>query len=584
MAKEKFKSLTLTKQKIADVEGEHRVTFVASTSNEDRDYEHVAIESFRLPLKGGGHIVVSDLPMEGSQDVDIPFLADHDLYEVDKVLGSVRRAWYENGALIFECGFSSRPYAQDKYTLLAEGHLDNAFSIQYRDYEHDATTNTDYGGEIVEVSLVTRGSNMDAQVLAVKAMKGKEVEEDKSTEAIKEAQAEETVVEESKTVESEAEAETPAEKTEEEATADAETESEEEEKNNNKEESEMNPEIAKSLVKEAEQTPVVATNNYLASKAALKDFKDTVLKFHRGSNEQIMKAWKDNLSAKAVAGDAILPTRIENIMFKSWADNPGILRHFRQLGVRNASVYAATATENGEAKGHIKGEAKVDQTLNLVRRDLKALAIYKKLPIDLQDLYDDETGELLAFRVKELADRIAHAVAVGAIFGDSTNVYLSSGRGLYPMAGDISAVSGYGTNVATTIANVATDDIITKCIKAAGAVKTENGEGKVLVVPEGTRTDIRLALINLNYPVANIEEFLGVSAMYEFAEMAGSGYDVIAFADQSYVLVGEASATVRTDFDLTYNQDVMLQERYVAGSAQGYKTVAGYAAAEEPSA
>ena len=59
---EKQKSLTLTKTKLADLDGEHRITFVASSGNEDRDYERVEISTFRLPLKGGGHIIVQDLP------------------------------------------------------------------------------------------------------------------------------------------------------------------------------------------------------------------------------------------------------------------------------------------------------------------------------------------------------------------------------------------------------------------------------------------------------------------------------------------------------------------------------------------
>ena len=113
---EKLKSLTLTKAKLADIDGEHRVTFIASSPNEDRDYERVNIGTFRLPLKGGGHIEVANLPIEGSPDVDIPLLLDHNLYAVEKVIGSVRRAFYRDGNLIFEAGISSRPLAQEMFT------------------------------------------------------------------------------------------------------------------------------------------------------------------------------------------------------------------------------------------------------------------------------------------------------------------------------------------------------------------------------------------------------------------------------------------------------------------------------------
>ena len=71
------------------------------------------------------------------------------------------------------------------------------------------------------------------------------------------------------------------------------------------------------------------------------------------------------------------------------------------------------------------------------------------------------------------------------------------------------------------------------------------------------------------------------ATIYELPEIEDSGYDMIAYARDSYVLAGQANADVRTDFDLTKNQDVMLVERYVAGSASGWKTVAGYKASAE---
>jgi hypothetical protein len=291
-----------------------------------------------------------------------------------------------------------------------------------------------------------------------------------------------------------------------------------------------------------------------------------------------MKAWMEHLSTKAIGGDQILPARIESIFFKTWVDKAEILNTFRQLGVRNGAIYAMKATANGTALAHEKGATKLNQELEAVRRDLKGLGIYKKLPIDLQDLFDDETGELLAFRVEELAGRVAHAIVVGAIVGGYKD---ANGRGLFSMKGDLDGASAspaddFGSAVATVIANVASDSEIAKAIKTCGAVK---GSRRILIVPEGWTTNARIALIGMNYPVANIAEFVGADEIHELPEMAGSGYDAIAYARESYVLGGERNATVRTDFDLDNNTDVMLVERYVSGSMTGYKNLAGYASA-----
>lgn len=581
----RFKSALKTK----DVDGERRIVFVASSNKIDRDYESVDVASLRLPLKAGGEIRVSQIGADGVEGVDVPLMLNHSMDVVD-VIGSVRKAWYTDGELIFEAGISKREIAQEIFTLLEEGHLSNAFSITMSDFEYDMDTKTILNAEVVEVSVVFRGSNKDARLLSVKSLLGGEtmneaenVEVEK-TEAV-EAEAPE-VVEEQPTeaeqpaeavAEEKGEAEEGEEKAEDEQPEQPEEAVEEivEEVKDNKE-NEMEKEIAKdAVVAKASPVQSVKSENYLASKQALADFKNIVLKNHRGSNEAIMKEWSANLAGKAISGDAILPARIEQIFFKTWTDKAEILNTFRALGVRAGAVYAMKASSNGTALAHEKGATKLNQELEAVRRDLKGLGIYKKLPIDLQDLFDDQTGELLAFRVEELAGRVAHAIVVGAIVGGYKD---SNGRGLFSMKDDLDnvATDDFAGAVATSIANVSGDTDIAKAIKTCGAVK---GARRILIVPAGWTTNARIALIGMNYPVADLAEFVGADEIHELDEMANSGYDMIAYSRDTYVLVGEQNATTRTDFDLDKNQDVMLVERYVAGSATGYKNVAGYKAA-----
>lgn len=590
---EKQKSIQFsTTVRTKDVNGERRIVFVASSSSVDRDYEKVDVPTLRLPLKSGGEIQVSQIGSEGIEGVDIPLMLNHS-GDIRDVIGSVRKAWFENGELVFEAGISSRGIAQEILTLIDEGHLSNAFSITMIDFDYDYDTETIRNAEVIEVSVVYRGSNKDARLLAVKSLLGDErMDEAEKVEAEAPVETPETVEEPVEQVEeSVSEAEATSEKDEAEAVEPVEetaTEQEEEkpveptvpeEPKENKEET-MEKEIAQDTVV-AKATPVQAVkseSNYLASKKALADFKDIVLKHHRGSNAQIMKAWMEHLSSKAISGDAILPTRIEQIFFKTWTDKAEILNTFRTLGVRAGAIYAMKATSNGTALAHEKGDTKLNQELETVRRDLKGLGIYKKLPIDLQDLFDDETGELLAFRVEELAGRVAHAIVVGAIVGGYAD---NNGRGLFSMKADLdgaaaSPADDFGSAVATVIANSNSDTDIAKAIKTCGAVK---GDRRVLIVPAGWMTTARIALIGMNYPVADIAEFVGADEIHELDELANSGYDMIAYSRESYVLAGEQNATVRTDFDLDKNQDVMLVERYVAGSMTGFKNLAGYASA-----
>lgn len=591
---EKQKSIQFsTTVKTKDVDGERRIVFVASSSSVDRDYEKVDVPTLRLPLKSGGEIQVSQIGSEGVEGVDIPLMLNHS-GDVRDVIGSVRKAWFENGELIFEAGISSRGIAQEILTLIDEGHLSNAFSITMIDFDYDYDTETIRNAEVIEVSVVYRGSNKDARLLAVKSLLGDEkMDEAEKVEAEAPVETPETVEAPAEQVEeSVSEAEATSEKDEAEAEAPVEetaTEQEEEkpveptvsEEPTNKEQETMEKEIAQDTVV-AKATPVQAVKsegNYLASKKALADFKNIVLKHHRGDNAGIMKEWTAHIASKAISGDAILPARIEQIFFKTWTDKAEILNTFRTLGVRAGAVYAMQASSNGTALAHEKGETKLNQELEAVRRDIKGLGIYKKLPIDLQDLFDDQTGELLAFRVEELAGRVAHAIVVGAIVGGYAD---NNGRGLFSMKGDLDGASAstpddFGSAVATVVVADAGDSDIAKAIKTCGAVK---GDRRILIVPDGWMTTARIALIGMNYPVADLAEFVGADEIHELDEMANSGYDMIAYSRDSYVIAGEANATVRTDFDLDKNQDVMLVERYVGGSMTGYKNLAGYPTTE----
>ena len=590
--KQKIVSVT-GKLSTKSVDGERRIVFVASSNNEDRHYEHVDVASLRLPLKGGGDITVSAIPSEGvSEVIDIPLMLNHS-GDVRDVIGSIRAAYFSNNELTFEAGISKREIAQEMLTLLEEGHLSNAFSITMIDYDYNIDSETISKAEVIEVSLVYRGSNKEARLLAIKSLLGDEMKK-KQNDNFGDANGDgkdHTVALEAPEVEtpetpevSETTNETSADNSEEETTNESESEAPQEalETNNNEEKEEtMNKQIAKDAVVEKGAMPnqPASANNYLKTKAALVDFKNIVLKNHRGSNEQIMREWNENLKSKGVTGDAIMPSQIENIFFKAWVDNPGILATFRTVGVKSAAVYAIGTSDT--ANGHKKGDAKADQSLTNVRRDLKGLGIYKKLPIDLQDLYDDETGELLAFRVEELAARVANAIAVGALIGQGTGdkATLQGTRGLYPMLADINATSGYGSNVATKVTGETGEGSYELAVRAVGAVKDEKNAGKILVVPTGFTTELKLAKGSdghLMFPAgSNFANLLDVKQIFEIDELVGKDVKAIAYANQSYVLIGEPTATVRTDFDTNKNQDVMLTERYVGGSAQGYKTVAG---------
>lgn len=591
MTKEiKSKSIVVNDLKVKKNDnGEEKIVFVASSNRVDRSNETVDIKSLRLPLKGGGEISVGTMTSEGLSDViDIPLMLNHSR-DVTDIIGSVKKAYLQNDELVFEASISSREIAQEMLTLIKEEHLSNAFSITMSDFDYNFDTGVISNAEIIEVSLVYRGCNREARLLAVKSLMEGELMGDKEKQNDIHGLATGDGVDHNPGAESaEQESVTNESADENQEVNEPEPENSEpsdsKENNDEKEEKKMKDEERKKIAMDGVANKAIqpvqkTTNDYLKSKEALVDFKNTILKFKRGSNEEIMKSWMENLKSKGVAGDAILPARIENIFFKAWEDNPGVLGTFRFIAVRSMAVYAMSTEST--AQGHKKGDTKDRQTLTSVRRDLKGIGIYKMLELDLQDLYDDETGELLAFRVEELASRVANAIAVGAIFGQGTGdkATKQGNRGLFPMISEISSTDAFSKVVSTKVTPVANETIYDKAVRVLGAVEDSENKGKVLIAPKGFKTQLALARDKngaLLLPMGmKLEDMLGVTAIYELPEMEGKDVSLIAYQNQSYVLNGEATATTRIDYDLNKNQDIMLLERYVAGSAQGYKTLAG---------
>lgn len=590
---------------------ERTITFVASSAEQDRHYEKVDTASLRLPLKGGGEVIAGDIKADGVDNVDIPLMLNHS-FDVKDVIGSVRKAYFENDELIFEAGISNREQAQEILQLIEEGHLDNAFSITMADFDYNSDSGEISNAEIIEVSVVFRGANKEARLLAVKSVEGIELVErnedgsfkaivdgkevtlkaDEATEAeVKEATEEQAEDEEKSEPEAKAENAT---ETEGESVAEDEEKSEETDAETTEESTKEESEMDKAIAKEAIATPAVAvkatSENYLASNEYMNVFKKAIIDTKGQSAKATTDVLKAHLASKGITGDAILPTEITSIFFKTWEDKGSILSTFRNINAPASALYAFGGTgEDIRAKGHKKGDQKAVQNVTTTRRDLKQKLVYKRQDYDLQDILDDTTGELLRFRVEELGARVANEIALGAILGDG-RTYSGSGadyrvfdgtRGLWSMAADIAGNTTYQNAVANAVEYSPADNIFDKIKKTTAQVRAINGGRKIVVVAPGVLSDFEIAKTDSgNYLIApgtNASTLFPNTVIFEMDEMEGADYDVIAYAEQAYALFS-TNEMVRTAFDLDNNTDAMLVERSVAGSLYGNRVAAGYKA------
>jgi hypothetical protein len=354
--------------------------------------------------------------------------------------------------------------------------------------------------------------------------------------------------------------------------------------------------IAAAQVQAPTQKITVTSNAkaYLDTEEANVDFAKFIAENYGKSNSAVIKAWAEKMAEKGITGDAILPTTIEQTFFKVWTSDRGILAHMKSAKALQGSVYGFYAS--GRGAGHKKGEKKDNVGFETVRRDYKAKIAFAKMPIDLQDLIDDTTGELTILRGELLADLLYNEIVRAIVVSDgrgepsegAKDLRMFDGtRGLWSMLGDINKSASTATDsatkfakaVATKIANSSGDNAYDKAVKTLSALKGKSE--KILIAPEGFISGLMLEKDKddryIFAPGSNFAQLL-TAKIFEFDFMTDSGMDLIGFNDGRY-LFPNGRDMLRSAFDNDYNQDVLLHEKPVAGSLFGRKVCAGYASA-----
>ena len=532
---------------------ERRIRFVASSVNEDRHYEKVDVASLRLPLKQGGEIRAGAIPTEGVNDlVDIPLILNHS-GDVRDTIGSVRSAFYENGELIFEAGISKREIAQEMLLLLEEGHLSNAFSITMSDFDYNYESETISNAEIIEVSLVFRGANREARLLAVKSLKGDEMSQEKETPEVLKKEATTTVYPE--------------------VVADDEPEVEQAEnstENNNsneEKEEEMNKEIAKDAISAMPSQVSKATTYYLNTKGAVVDFANVLQDNAGASAEDFKKAWAAKVASKGITNvEQLLPGALVSAISDGIEKAGTIWNVVNKTGLTVRRIDAETA--GARAQGHKRGTTKKEMSLTFTDRVIRAGFIYNYITLNKEDIRENQdTGALVKFVLETLPKRIITEIERAIVLGDGRTT-----------AGDdviesfVSILKDAQTGTFATEYTPAKDEPLYKSIiKAAAQIEAEGPIYAVL--SKSAKADLKLSetkngalVLPLGGDLAGTFELKEIFTPSWFNKANAADYQAVLFVGDAYETVGDNSIEAFTNFSLSQNKQEYLQEIYAGGA------------------
>jgi hypothetical protein len=335
-----------------------------------------------------------------------------------------------------------------------------------------------------------------------------------------------------------------------------------------------------------QETPAVSKDAKAEAKAHRYEAIRTALKDSNYKFDARFNSTFDSLMAKTKDGISGLgnPLNITNMFTDAMEHADGILNYIYHIGGTNGrglrnNALAGTADYGNEAQGHKKGDTKVDETLTNTIRIAYDKMVYKKLSLDAMEIYNNP--ELLDFRARELFDQIILSIERAIFIGDGRSSGTpdlrmfdsGTGTGLYPIASDCAAGSGYGALVASTYTVNAGDNLYDGVVGARQFIRSE-GE-QILVVKPSVITGAFQAKVGNRYliePGATAEDIFRVARVFSPLWMEYADDDAYLLVRNGYTTTGERSPRVYPFFDVTTNENILLNEMPIGGTLTKYKS------------
>lgn len=334
------------------------------------------------------------------------------------------------------------------------------------------------------------------------------------------------------------------------------------------------------------ETPVVSKDvKAEAKKARYNAIRDAL----KASNFKFDQKFNSVLESKDAITGLGTPLNITNMFTEAMEHNDGILSYIYHIGGTNGrglrnNALAGTADYGNEAAGFKKGDTKQDEAIVNTIRVAYDKMIYKKLSLDAMEIY--ENPELLEFRSRELLDQILlsieRAIFIGdgreAPVGDAADLRMfdsTTSTGLFPIADDCAAQSGYGTLVASTYTAKAGDNLYDGVVGARQWIRSEGDQ--ILVVKPSVLTAAFQAKVGNRYliePGATAEDIFRVARVFAPMWMEYADDDAYLLVRNGYTTTGERNPRVYPFFDVSTNQNILLNEMPIGGTLTKYKSAA----------
>lgn len=591
-------SLNLDAGTSAKLSGERELVFLANSGKQMDNGLTVDLSTLEAPLIDGSKKLVSQLTDDDK--LALPLLIDHS-WRIDRQAGTITKLTVDEDGLEAVAKLANVETGELVYQLAKDGALTNSFSISI-DYFHDpGKEGIISGAQLVEISVVYKGSDPRAAIRRVNSHKGDnamtiindkisskfDLTSDQADElegvisdAVEQAIAKYTEKSKDNSTDNTSGTDVPP------ASDDAAPVT----SSNSKKGNGMS--FNRIVPPGSQPAGNVATfghdrKTWLDSKDALvafeRDLLDTDNLGVKAFNDRWAKTVASKMGETASFGigqtDVTKLIPIEAISVIEDALNTrgsGLWTLFNKTGLDTLTIGENStdlSTDAGRAHGYAPSEYgtnKTEETITLIKRALNAEYTYKYIRLNKGDVRKTQRpGALVKYVLSELPNRIIQTIEKQAVLG-SFDADMSHFRSILTDSKDSSS-EWAGNKFAKTQEHASDGVLLYDFVRAAAKVKASGA--KVLVTKSETVAELLLSL-DANgrslLPLGNagLAGVLGVSQIitpewwYDTDDATALG---VIFTPSNYDVVGDTSIEAFTNFALQTNTNEYLQELYAGG-------------------
>lgn len=283
------------------------------------------------------------------------------------------------------------------------------------------------------------------------------------------------------------------------------------------------------------------TQNYLSSNEATHDF----LQAMRTSKNAVEfgKNWNARLSENGItiaegSEDAFLPDAVKGAIQDAWEKPGNWLNRLNNTNAKAFTVRLNTSDQSAEtsrAKGHKRGETKVNESLTFSAKKITPQMIYKRIDLDNMTIFEDD-GSLLTYISTELVNQWLIEVQRAILVGDGRQANDNN------KINSIEAVVDADTVYQTTFTHSADAQFIDELVQMVNSIQNDEGGAITVFMSQTSLSELRRFVFGEGSTAQYVRKEdmaaqLGVSEIIT-TSLLGSDVKAIAMRLDKYVTVG----------------------------------------------